>query len=53
LVSSSDWAPTSEGSISSEDKVARKSKAPGAKEISLLEKNEIVPIGGKKRAEFE
>jgi len=41
-----------EGTISSEDGVVRNFKAPGAGEISLLEKQQIVPIGEEKRAEF-
>jgi len=54
LVSSSGWAPVGKGTISSEYGVARNLKllSPGAEKISLLEKNEIILIGRKKRTEF-
>jgi len=44
--------PVGEGTISSEDRVAWNFKVPIAGEISLLEKHQIVPIGGKKGADF-
>jgi len=52
LVSIGGWAPAGEGTISSEDSVAWNFKVPKAGEISLLEKHQIVPIGGKKGTEF-
>jgi len=52
LVSSSGWALVGEGTISWKDRVTWNFKVPRAGEISLLEKHQIVPIGGKKGIEF-
>jgi len=50
LVSSEGCTPAGEGTISLENGILRNFEVPRAGEISLLEKNKIVPIG-KKRAE--
>jgi len=52
LVSSGGWNLASNGTISPEDRVAWDFKVPRAGEISLLEKHQIVPIGGKKGTEI-
>jgi len=48
LVSSGGWIPVGEGTISSEDRVAWNFKVPRARENRLLEKHQVVSIGGKK-----
>jgi len=52
LDSSNGWNRSGDCTISSEDGVTRNFKVPKAGEFSLLERNEIVPIGRKKRSAF-